>query len=48
MGCAALTEAVGSGAVPKLEILYLSGNEIGAAAIEQLKAACKARGIQIV
>ena len=48
VGCAALAEAVGSGAVPKLEYLGLHGNKIGAAAIEQLKAACKARGIQVV
>ena len=49
MGCAALAEAVGSGAVPKLEELVLNGigNNIGAAAKEQLKAVCGARGIDV-
>ena len=46
VGCAALAEAVGSGAVPNLA-LNLNGNKIGDAAIEQLKAVCRPRGINV-
>ena len=46
-GCAALAEAVGCGALPELKMLYLDNNEIGDAAMDQLKAACETRGIGV-
>ena len=42
-----LVELLASGAVPKLKVLYVMGNELSESAKEELEAAGKARGVRV-